>query len=170
MFNLPYKEIPGVITSTSLNQHVKLWHGYEERAQATGAPYDVAGALLHDFYFKQLTDQPMLIGGPGPRFEQVVGAHWGSVVAWWSAMRLGAIGARGWAITAIRGDDLRIFSFDAHDDGVIGYEPIVVVDCYEHAYFTDYGTRKDLYVDALLKAFDWREIDRRLDLKDCGER
>lgn len=171
MFDLPYRSIPGVVSEVALAQHVELWRGYEGRANGGGGSYDVAGALLHALFFRQLTDKPKLLGGPGPRFATTVSVKWGSTALWWQAMREVAMQAHGWAITAVRGDDLRIFGLEAHDDGgVIGYEPLVVIDVMEHSYWADFGTRKDLYVTALFGAFDWAEIDRRLDLKDCGER
>jgi Fe-Mn family superoxide dismutase len=165
-----YRALPGLMSPEALAEHVELWAGYEQRSLAHRArAVDIAGALLHGLFFSQLSDRPS--GGPIGAVEAALSARWGSVDEWWAEMRASAVTAHGWAITAIRGNELRIFELETHDEGgVIGFEPLIVVDCYEHAYWMDYGTRKLEYIDALLRAFDWQEIARRFDLRACGER
>ena len=40
--------------------------------------------------------------------------------------------------------------------------PLVVIDCYEHAFYVDYKNKKGDYVGAYPKHIDWSEIDRRI--------
>jgi Fe-Mn family superoxide dismutase len=40
---------------------------------------------------------------------------------------------------------------------------ILVMDVFEHAYLTDYGTKRAEYIDAFLAAVDWDEAARRFE-------
>ncbi len=52
---------------------------------------------------------------------------------------------------------------DVHDVGpLVSGIPLVVVDCYEHAFYVDYKNRKGDYVAAYPKFIDWTEIEKRL--------
>jgi len=52
---------------------------------------------------------------------------------------------------------------DVHDVGpLVSGVPLVVLDCYEHAFYVDYKNRKGDYVSAYPKFVDWAEIDRRI--------
>lgn len=166
---IPYRALPGVVSPEAIAEHMQLWAGYELRSVLPGASsYDLAGALLHRLFFSQLTDHPT--GGPTGDIEAALSTRWGSIDDWWREMSAAAQVTHGWAVTAIRGSDLRVLRLEAHDEGaVIGYEPLIVVDCYEHAYWMDYGARKADYIATLIRAFDWAEITRRFDLRACGE-
>ena len=60
----------------------------------------------------------------------------------------------------------RLFNIwiDEHDRGALAGCPIVLLmDVFEHAYMTDYGTKRAEYIDAFLAAADWEEAARRFD-------
>ncbi|HTF58006.1 MAG TPA: Fe-Mn family superoxide dismutase [Planctomycetota bacterium] len=40
--------------------------------------------------------------------------------------------------------------------------PLVVIDCYEHAFYVDYKNRKGDYVSAYPKFIAWTEVERRI--------
>ena len=40
---------------------------------------------------------------------------------------------------------------------------MVALDCFEHAYFIDYGTGKAGYIDTFFKLLDWTAVERRLE-------
>ena len=46
-----------------------------------------------------------------------------------------------------------------HSQTLAGSTPILALDMYEHAYHMDYGARAAAYVDAHMKAFDWRNAE-----------
>jgi superoxide dismutase, Fe-Mn family len=48
-----------------------------------------------------------------------------------------------------------------HSMTLAGATPLLALDMYEHAYHMDYGANAGAYVEAFMKAIDWREADRR---------
>jgi Fe-Mn family superoxide dismutase len=60
----------------------------------------------------------------------------------------------------------RLFNvwIDEHDRGALAGCPLVLVmDLFEHAYLTDYGTKRADYIDAFLAAADWEAAERRFE-------
>lgn len=56
------------------------------------------------------------------------------------------------------------YSFSAWDDGAfLRYEPILAVDMYEHAYFSDYGFAKEKYLHSALEYLDLERLSVTLD-------
>jgi len=52
---------------------------------------------------------------------------------------------------------------DLHSKNVpIGSYPIVVVDCWEHAYYKDYLDNKKSYIYAMMKELKWTRIEERI--------
>jgi Fe-Mn family superoxide dismutase len=160
-----YRELPGVVSGAALAEHVKLYQGYVERSKLgwdQGDGHDLAGAVLHDLYFSGLSPRSAspvpsaLAAESGPAFG------WGTLGAFWRDMRAAALEAKGWALLVRRPDDVaRVVRLDRHNAAVPGYSVVVAVDCYEHAYWMDYGTRKADYLDSLWNAIDWAEVARR---------
>jgi superoxide dismutase, Fe-Mn family len=37
------------------------------------------------------------------------------------------------------------------------------MDVWEHAFMLDYGVKRDGYIDAFLKAIDWRQVNSRFE-------
>jgi Fe-Mn family superoxide dismutase len=155
---LPYDSLPGVISSAALAEHVKLWAVYEQTKDKN--EHALAGALLHELYFSGLapTPTPVVL----PVLHGALISAFGSVDAFWRDMAAAAMKSSGWALLAVRGNhDLRIIAQDDHNGGVPGYEPIMAIDTYEHAYWMDFGTRKADYLSALWKVINWPELERR---------
>jgi len=51
-----------------------------------------------------------------------------------------------------------------HDGGLFAHQAVLLaIDCWEHAYFRDYWTKKDDYVDGVLRHLDWAAVQARLD-------
>jgi superoxide dismutase, Fe-Mn family len=49
---------------------------------------------------------------------------------------------------------------DEHANGhAAGCEPILVMDVWEHAFATDYGTDRSTYIEAFMANVDWTEIE-----------
>ena len=58
------------------------------------------------------------------------------------------------------------YSFSTVNDGAfIIYEPILAVDLYEHAYFNDYGFKRDRYLRSALEYLDLERLNTTLDKK-----
>lgn len=118
--------------------------------------------VLHELYFDGMAAAG---GDPAEAAQDVLKKRFGSVDKWVDDFKAAAVSARGWAILAQHPVSGKLYNFvsDVHDVGipVLGV-PLVVIDCYEHAFYVDYKNKKADYVGAYPKHIDWAEVDRRI--------
>lgn len=123
--------------------------------------YALGGALLHELYFKNLMpNAPPQIGQIGVMLK----AKWGSLEAWARDIRAAAESGRGWAMLAccpINPADLHNLVLDSNDNAPPGYEPILVIDLYEHAFWANWYMNKSGYLDGVFKSINWAEVNDR---------
>jgi hypothetical protein len=117
---------------------------------------------LHELYFGAL-------GGSGGRPPELLEAlaidGWGSLESWLRDLRAAAGSTHGWALTVwdVRAARMRNVLVEDHHHGVLAGCPVLLaLDCWEHAYAADYGTRKDVYLGALMRNLDWEVVLGRL--------
>ncbi|RYD04741.1 hypothetical protein N752_12505 [Desulforamulus aquiferis] len=135
------------------------------RALKLSETYALGGYKLHELYFANIGGRGG--GASGSIFEAIV-RDFGSYEFWEKDFRATAIASRGWVILGYDYNDkhLHNYGLDAHDSGtVIGFEPLLVVDVYEHAYFIDYGTNRFSYLDAIFGNIDWYVVNSRWENK-----
>jgi len=173
---LPYKELKG-LSKKLLADHYALYLGYLarwdkivpeiEKFHAKGDKFEYQrlkseegflrnAVTLHELYFEQLT--PGGKGDPRDLFHEYTDEALDRLAF------LGS-GSTGWAILAINLRDGHMFSFTMkeHSQGFVADSwPLLVLDVYEHAYFGDYGTKKDDYIAAFFKNVDWGVVNKRL--------
>jgi superoxide dismutase, Fe-Mn family len=118
--------------------------------------------MLHELYFDGMTVSG---GDPAEAAQDALKKRFGSVDKWVEDFKAAAISARGWAILAQHSVSGKLYNFvsDVHDAGipVMGI-PLVIIDCYEHAFYVDYRNKKADYVSAYPKHIDWAEVDKRI--------
>lgn len=185
---LQYQELPGAISARELAEHYKLYTGYRDMLQrvdqglmGTGRPekaqYDSAysgllwgqnfalsGAYLHELYFTNL-GLPRIHSMILLTIDKAIEDRWGDRDTFLSELHAAGLQARGWAVLAACDKDpadLRLFALDAHDLGpVYGYTPLLVIDCYEHAYWMDFGADKGTYLANIAGYINWGTVDSR---------
>lgn len=188
---LPYSELPGAISARELAEHYKLYVGYRDQILRVdrgllsaprpgksqyespysgllwGQSFALAGAHLHELYFGNLrlpTIRPLVL----LTIDKACELRWGSKQGVLDELHSAGLEARGWVVLAVAHDDpgdLRILTLDAHDLGaVFGYCPLLVIDCYEHAYWMDFGTDKGSYLKNILGYVNWDMVDARFKL------
>ena len=118
--------------------------------------------ILHELYFDGLSPATT---EPTEPARDVLKKRFGSLDRWLEDFKAAATAARGWAVLAFQPANGRLYNVvsDAHDAGpmVLGI-PIVVIDCYEHAFYMDYRNKKGDYIAAYPKFIDWGEVERRI--------
>ena len=184
---LPYRDIPGVVSANALAEHYQLYRRYVEQlrvidqaiptANFTGAnaiagparslyqgqSYAVAAVELHEAYFGNLVRTPTRVTAEN-RAIQKIAARWGSLEGWWREMSAAALASRGWVVLALcpKGT-LRVLGLDEHDVGAaFGCNVLCAIDVYEHAYWSDFGVNKALYLERIVKHLDWNAIAGRI--------
>ncbi|MBI3115085.1 MAG: superoxide dismutase [Candidatus Kerfeldbacteria bacterium] len=177
--------LKGISAKTNEIHHDKLYAGYvtkrneieealktadRSKSAATYSPYralkleetfNADGQILHELYFETLGGDGKPTDGP---FVRKVRLDFGSWEAFVEDAIACAKAARGWMITAYDPTDGKIRNFlaDAHNHGgVWGSVPLWTIDCYEHAYFIDYGSDRKAYIQAVLNNVNWDAVNAR---------
>jgi Fe-Mn family superoxide dismutase len=138
---------------------------YSELKRRLGFEYN--GMVLHEYYFGNLKRQ----GGGQPsktsRFMEAAERSFGTLDEWKADfVSLGSMRGVGWAI-CYQDPENGILSnhwISLHQSGnVTGFNPILVMDLWEHAYLLDYRPAdRGKYVDAFFANVDWDAIDARM--------
>lgn len=118
--------------------------------------------LMHELYFDGIS---AVAGDPSAASADALKKRFGSVDRWIEDFRAAAISARGWALLVHQPANGRLYNIltDVHDVGPMVFGiPLVVLDCYEHAFYVDYRNKKGDYVSAYPRYIDWKEVDLRL--------
>lgn len=180
-----FESINGVtgLSEKLMKDHYKLYEGYVKkaneiseklktvdlssanatysdlRALKRGYSFAVNGVKSHELYFENLS-------GNGKAPEGWIGSKiadtFGSYENWLADMKATGTAARGWVWCAFDWQNGSIFNYlgDAHDAFPIWHAtPLVALDVYEHAYFTDYGTGRADYIDAFFKNLNWDSVE-----------
>jgi superoxide dismutase, Fe-Mn family len=184
---MKYEALPGFLSKDQLTPHHQAHYGgalkslfqieseleVADRAKANAnyAPirelkreevHAMNSVVLHELYFDGMA---AAAGNPAEAAQEVLKKRFGSIEKWIEDFKAAAISARGWAILAQHPVSGKLYNFvsDVHDVGipVLGV-PLVVIDCYEHAFYVDYKNKKGDYVSAYPKFIDWAEVDRRI--------
>jgi Fe-Mn family superoxide dismutase len=179
----------GFLSEPQLRSHFALYEGYvkklnEIESALRKAPRDAAnysfgeyselrrrepvaynGTVLHELYFGNLgTKGPV---EPSPRLraaeEQTFGS-WENAVADLKAM---TASAHGWVLVTYDWNFGHVRHNLVGSEHHVGLFPnqsvLIAIDCWEHAYFRDYGEEKARYVDLLLQHLNWKVIQARLE-------
>lgn len=171
-----------------LRQHFDLYAGYVKNANALHDELEASspakpptpgwseikrrfgwewnGMRLHETYFGNLTRHARAPERDSAVLQRIA-KDFGSREAWEKDFRAtGSLRGIGWAALVWDPQAGRLFDvwIDEHDRGALAGCPIVLLmDVFEHAYLTDYGTRRADYIDAFLAAADWEEALRRFE-------
>lgn len=173
---LPYQVLPG-FSRELLADHYTLYQGYLDRYNKNEKLLEAAlrtqetwmaqrlvqeqtflrnAGRLHELYFENLAP-----GGRGHP-KDVIGPVYGK---WMAKMMTLGLGSTGWVILALdlKGGKPFVYSMKEHGQGYVeGAFPLIVLDCYEHAYMTDYRLRKGAYIAVFFKNVDWLTVGKRL--------
>jgi len=139
---------------------------YSELTRRLGFEYN--GMVLHEYYFDNLKRG----GGTGDadrtaQFTKAAEASFGSYEIWKADfVGIGKMRGVGWAICYQNPGSGRLSNhwITLHETGnVAGYDPILVMDVWEHAYLLDYKpAERPKYIEAFFSNIDWTMVEKRL--------
>lgn len=138
---------------------------YSELKRRLGFEYN--GMVLHEYYFGNLIKD----GGGAPEarslFRQAVESSFGDYEKWKTDfVGVGKMRGVGWAICYHDPSNGRLSNHwtTQHEIGnVAGFEPIVVMDVWEHAFILDYTpAERPKYIEAFFSNVDWNAVDERM--------
>ncbi|MEP6922162.1 MAG: Fe-Mn family superoxide dismutase [bacterium] len=139
---------------------------YSELTRRLGFEYN--GMVLHEYYFENLQKG----GGTGDpagtsNFAQAAVDSFGSYEIWKADfVGIGKMRGVGWAICYQNPANNRVSNHwvTLHETGnVAGFQPILVMDVWEHAYLLDYKpAERPKYIEAFFSNIDWNAVGKRL--------
>jgi Fe-Mn family superoxide dismutase len=128
--------------------------------------FEYCGMVLHELYFGNLRAEPDPLEKTS-NLGQALSQSFGTVEAWLEDFKaIASMRGVGWAI-AYQNPENRLISnhwIEMHDNGhPPGFRPLVVMDCWEHAFIPDYkATERAKYIDAYFRNLDYRACEARL--------
>ncbi len=181
-----YKHLLGLpgFSDTMLTNHFTLYEGYVKNSNLlmekldtleAGTPeyselkrrlgWEFDGMRLHELYFGNMTKETSNLSETSPLGQKIV-ATWGSVAAWKESFaKLGLMRGIGWVMLVkdnVSGELFHTWISDHHEGHILDTTPLLVMDCWEHAYITDYGIKRADYIEAFTKVIDWTVVEKRL--------
>lgn len=126
--------------------------------------WEINGAILHENYFEGLggngkTDK-------GGRLYEALERSFGGFDKWKEDfVAMGKMRGIGWVALYQDPIDGNLMNFwiSEHDAGhPSGFNLILIMDVFEHAFMIDYGKDKSAYIDAFFDNIDWKKIESRL--------
>jgi superoxide dismutase, Fe-Mn family len=133
---------------------------HDLRALRDGETFAVNAVYLHEHYFDILGGD----GEPAGDLKKAIEERWETYENFERYFKASALAARGWLVLSYdcQAEKLKIYMADAHNQGAVwGAEPILVCDCYEHAYFIDYGSDRKTYINDFFKNLNWVVLNEK---------
>ena len=175
--DMHFKLYEGYVTQTNLltekiAEIIKDGHidheempAYSELTRRLGFEYN--GMVLHEYYFGN-----MKMGGAGDpegnsAFLKAAEQSFGSYAVWKTDFAgVGKMRGVGWAICNQNpaNDRLSNHWISLHEIGnVAGFNPLLVMDVWEHAYLLDYKpAERPKYIEAFFSNIDWNSVEERM--------
>jgi Fe-Mn family superoxide dismutase len=137
---------------------------YAELTRRFGFEYN--GMVLHEYYFDNMRPGGSPLG-TGGKLSQEIDRSFGSYDQFLADFKaVATMRGVGWAITFRNPTNgwLSNHWVSEHQDGnIAGFEPILVLDIWEHAFVGDYApTERPKYVDAFMKNLHWDQCEKRI--------
>ncbi|HVA36180.1 MAG TPA: superoxide dismutase [Candidatus Dormibacteraeota bacterium] len=127
--------------------------------------FEYSGMRLHEYYFDNLT--PNGAGKPGSKLSTAINASFGDFEKWKSEFfAIGGMRGVGWAI--LYQDPTNGWLTNAwvtlhQEDALVGFNPVLVMDVWEHAFLLDYKpSERGKYIEAFYANLDWNAVEARL--------
>jgi Fe-Mn family superoxide dismutase len=146
---------------------------YSELTRRLGFEYN--GMVLHEYYFDNLKSGGG-IGDPqkSSQFLRAAESTFGSYEIWKADfVGIGKMRGVGWAICNQNPANGRLSNhwITLHETGnVAGFNPILVMDVWEHAYLLDYKPAdRPKYIEAFFSNIDWSAAEKRLKKNQGGK-
>jgi Fe-Mn family superoxide dismutase len=144
---------------------------YSELTRRLGFEYN--GMVLHEYYFDNLKSG----GGTGDsaqtaQFAKAAESSFGSYEIWKADfVGIGKMRGVGWAICYQNPVNSRLSNhwITLHETGnIAGFNPILVMDVWEHAYLLDYKpAERPKYIEAFFSNIDWTMVENRLQVNQA---
>ena len=121
------------------------------------------GVFNHKFYFEALC-VPKSVSIP-EKLQTLLTETFGSVENFKTEFATAATTqfGSGWAFLVQDEKSLKIIKTTNQDTPLVfGYNPLLAIDVWEHAYYLDYQNRRPAYIEAYFDIINWDLVEKRL--------
>jgi Fe-Mn family superoxide dismutase len=160
--DLPYSQsaLAPVTSKATIELHYgKLYKGYVDRYNKDEGDktFNEAGAYLHSIWFSQFRS-PKNANKPNGASLALINRHFGTFNDFKKDIKEQAMKLQGsnWVYLSRDGKIKTIKNHAKRTDIAL------LIDWWEHAWFTDYGTDKARYLEQLWRIIDWERVNRRI--------
>ena len=188
-----FRIITDFLSEENVNNHIELYEDYLQKFSLTSTKLDSAdrskahtnhsdyrsykadetfnmnGAYLHELYFANIADNQSRIAMDSLSYMRL-NRDFGTFDDWQRDFIACSMAARnGWAVMGYSTMLKRYINtfIDLHSlNCMIGFHPVVVMDCWEHSYYRDYLKDRKTYVYAMMKELNWDVIESRIKVAD----
>lgn len=138
---------------------------YAEITRRLGFEYN--GMVLHEYYFGNMKKDGGGDPVSGSSFKTAAESSFGDFETWKKDfVSIGTLRGVGWAVCYQDPYTGRLSNhwITLHEEGnIAGFNPILVLDVWEHAFFRDYKpAERPKYIEAFFSNVDWTACDGRL--------
>jgi Fe-Mn family superoxide dismutase len=138
---------------------------YSELKRRLG--FEFNGMVLHEYYFENLKKNGETDPAGNTAFYKAAESSFGSYEIWKADfVGVGKMRGVGWAICFEQPNTGRLSNhwISLHQNGeVAGYNPVLVMDVWEHAFLLDYKPAdRPRYIEAFFSNMDWNSVEGRL--------
>lgn len=127
--------------------------------------YNHNASFLHGLYFQNISDLSSQISVDSLTHMKL-SRDFGTFDRWQEDFIACGLSSRnGWVVTLYSTQLRRYINtvIDLHSQNVmIGMQPIIVLDCWEHSYYRDYLKDRKTYIYAMMKELNWNIIEQRV--------
>lgn len=126
--------------------------------------WEYNGMRLHELYFENMSKEKVALN-VNSNIGKAIIERFGSIENFSSHFKanVGMFRGIGWVALVSRDDTLGVVWIGEHDQGLLANTKILLVmDCWEHAYMTDYGIKRTDYINAFIEVIDWKVVEERL--------
>lgn len=151
--------VDGYLMAKKTLEQVSYSDTVEYRNAMLDISFNFNGVLLHELYFESLGKSD-----PTEKLSEMINDSFGDHENLTKALKAAMMGSRGWVILGNNSidDKLSLSIIDSHDSHAMIITPILALDVWEHAYYIDYKSDKERYVDALIDDIDWDAVGKRI--------
>ena len=138
---------------------------YSELKRRLG--FEFNGMVLHEYYFENPKKNGETDPARNTAFYEAAESSFGSYEIWKADfVGVGKMRGVGWAICFEQPETGRLSNhwISLHQNGeVAGYNPVLVMDVWEHAFLLDYKPAdRPKYIEAFFSNMDWNSVEGRL--------
>ena len=179
------------LSSKNLNHHFKLYEDYVSKLNKVNIQIDALdkkntenlskfkdlkdyeqyllnAVMLHELFFENLTHTSNSIIHQDSKSYVQLSANWDDFDDWQrdALFCIQSSKSSGWFVCGYSFSNQRYMNLVIDDHNInhlLMFYPVLVIDCFEHSYYLDYGTEKKNYAHNMLLSVKWDAVEKRME-------